>query len=600
MLERESLQIKKQERKECKEFLNETFIGLGLEKVRLIDKSVYTLTKNSQFFKEFYFETNQALHYRQKNLLNKINNKIQESKWSDHDLMRNFVNDSYFQVGHKFESIPDIEKIFGEKEIRQFNLEEGKVCLIYIWCYFKSMSKKQLKQLEELFQRNNWEGNVKFLTFNLNSNRETTLKYIKNLNLYRMEHFYVDQKKHPEHPMIKFEEIYGSNCCILVNNENVIDYCGNLYDLNLEERINLMLERNLSNSGIYQIPYQIDKQEKKLLKSIVKNLNDYTEIALCDSEVDYFKENELKYEYDKGSDISRGSSSPKMSISFKKNKEKRGEISPIRNERFTCDIENYNKKLGLTLSKSKITINAPHLSEARIIINKHFSTGNLKTLAYSGEVYYKCQKDDEKEFLKLFTGIEKFRNVNFKKEIVETVQFFYGDKCNTCECLLYDEDEPEIIYPQFHCPNCNIYFCYDCGNQLTNIECRQKTHYFFLYYLTASTRYYMKYILKHNVSTNFELEFKHFLENKNFDYVIKDLKIHHHTKCDGCYSFPIKTCRWKCCNCEYRNLCDICMNFISKNETPFSEEILTNLKVSGCNANEHVFMKVIFDAPIYK
>ena len=166
MLDREGLQIKKKERKDCKEFINDVFMGQGLEKIRLINRSVYTLTTNSQFFKEYYFQTNQALHYRQTNLLNKINDKVRESKWASHDLMRSFKLDSHFQLGHKFESIPDIEKIFGEKEIRQFNLEEGKVCLIYIWCYFKSISKKQLKYLEECFGRNMWEGNVKFLTFN--------------------------------------------------------------------------------------------------------------------------------------------------------------------------------------------------------------------------------------------------------------------------------------------------------------------------------------------------------------------------------------------------------------------------------------------------
>ena len=94
------------------------------------------------------------------------------------------------------------------------------------------------------------------------------------------------------------------------------------------------------------------------------------------------------------------------------------------------------------------------------------------------------------------------------------------------------------------------------------------------------------------------MEFKHFLENKNFDYVVKDLKIHHHTKCDACFSFPIKTCRWKCCNCEFRNICDICVNIIEKNIQPFSDEIQENLKIAGCNAINHVFMKIIFDAPI--
>jgi hypothetical protein len=599
MLEREGLQIKKSQIKECKEFLNEMFLGLGQEKIRIIQKSIYTLTKDNQFFKEYVFETNQALHYRQTNILNRIKDKINESKWADHDLLRLFKTDSYFQLGHKLESIPDIEKIFGEKEIRQFILEEGKVCLIYVWCYFKTISKKQLKHLEEIFLRNNWEGNVKFLTLNLNFNRVQTKKYIKNLNLYGLEHFYVDQKKHPDHPFVKFEEIYGSNCCILINNENIIDYCGNLYDVDFEERINLMLERNLPNSGIYQIPNLIDKQEKQILKDIVNNLQEFTEVVLCDSELDFFIENEKKYEYDTFSNNSKDST-PKITMTIKKNQNKKGNISPIRNERFCCDIENYNKKLGLTLSKSKISLNAPHLNEARIVINKHFTTGNLKSKSYSGEIFYKCLKEDEEEVLKLLNGLEKLKNINFSKEIVETIEFTYGETCNSCQCLLYDEDDKDFVFPQYYCPLSNIYFCVDCGNHLTNIESRQRNHNHFLYYLTNNTKNYMKFILKNNVYNDFDTDFKYFLQNKDFDYVVKDMKVHHHIKCDGCFSFPIKTYRWKCCNCEYRNICNICMNIIEKNIQVFSDEIQENLKVSGCNAKNHVFMKIVFDVPIYK
>lgn len=669
--EKEDLFIKKEEKRECREFLNEIFTSLGLEKIRIIEKHVYYLTKNLQFFKEFYFLAHQALNYKQENLIPKIKEKIQDSKWITHDLMRYFKPISHIQVGHKVDNIPDIEKISGEKEIRQYNLEEGKVCLIYIWSYLKSICKKQLKQLNELYEKNNWEGNVKFLTLNSDTSRENAIKYLKGANANKMEHFYVDLKKHPEHPIIRIGDIQGFSTCILINNDNIIDYCGTLYEVDLEKRINLMLERNLANSGTLQIPYSIDKAEKNLLKRIIKNFEDFTEwhnnsinsshinnqqnlSTLNNSQiinsnhpygdinchpanelfsrVHVHNDDTLISNNEVNSRFNSGTSFDKYCFKVKENFDGK---SGGNSQHFICDIKNYKKKLSKKLSLNIINIIAPHLCEAKIILNKIFLTANLATSVqnnnsagqnpnsntnnsnitnniisnnttnnnstlYSGEIEYQCHSSDEVEVLKLFKGIENIKNIKFTKNIIQTTEFYYGENCNMCSRYLYEIGEQEYFHPQFYCPTCDIYFCKDCGNELTNIKSTKKLHNHFLYYLNNSTRYFMKYILKHNVETNSELEFKYFLENKNFDYVIKDLKYHYHIKCDGCFSYPIKTYRWKCCNCEYKNVCQICMNILDQGVEPFASEILGNLELAGCDPITHVFMKIIFEAPLYK
>ena len=660
---KEDLFIKKEEKKECREFLNEIFMSLGLEKIRIIEKRIFYLTKNLQFFKEFYFLSQQALNYKQEKLIPKIQEKIKNSKWANHDLLRNFSPICHIQVGHKLESIPDIEKINGEKEIRQYNLEEGKVCLIYIWSYYKSICKKQLRYLNELFEKNNWEGNVKFFTLNSDANRENSLKFIRQLNLTKMEHFYIDIKKHPEHPIIKIGELHGYSSCILINNDNIIDSCGTLYEIDLEKRINLMLERNLSNSGTMVIPHSIDKSEKTLLKKMIANFEAFT-IFHNSSQNSVFNEDfggieSIEHQFFQSAKISSQNLAFKSSNSFRNNNNhntndnnnsfanncsynneliNNNNNSIILNNAnreiksqntakpegriynsnkninnipssgaeapFICDIKNYKKKLSKTLSLDLINIMAPHLCEAKIVLNKIFPTGimqkNNSNSLYSGEIDYKCHINDENQVLKLLRGIENIKNLQFTKNIIETVEFFYGESCCSCNAPLFEETEPEIALAQYYCPICDIYFCRDCGNHLTNINSNKKLHNHFLFFLNNQTCYFMKYILKHNLETDSEFEFKYFLENKNFEYVMKDLRMHYHIKCDGCFSYPIRTYRWKCCNCEYRNVCEICMAVIEKRKEPFASEIFDNLELAGCDPNSHVFMKIIFEAPLYK
>jgi hypothetical protein len=119
-------------------------------------------------------------------------------------------------------------------------------------------------------------------------------------------------------------------------------------------------------------------------------------------------------------------------------------------------------------------------------------------------------------------------------------------------------------------------------------------HLHFLHFLHPDTKYYMKYIVAYNPDDSFEFDFKYFEENKSLKYV-NDIKTHYQVKCDGCLAFSIKTTRWKCCNCLFKNMCDGCKNILSDKENQFYDEILYNFKVGGCNPLGHVFMKIIFN-----
>ena len=80
---------------------------------------------------------------------------------------------------------------------------------------------------------------------------------------------------------------------------------------------------------------------------------------------------------------------------------------------------------------------------------------------------------------------------------------------------------------------------------------------------------------------------------------INDVKTHYQVKCEGCFAFPIRTTRWKCCNCLYKNVCDNCMEYVNHKISPYYESIMKNFESVGCDPIQHVFTKIIFDGFVY-
>ena len=153
---------------------------------------------------------------------------------------------------------------------------------------------------------------------------------------------------------------------------------------------------------------------------------------------------------------------------------------------------------------------------------------------------------------------------------------------------------------QYYCPICNIHFCIDCAQSVSDIVNRpSKVHKHFLVYLHKNNKYYCNFVLENNSLNSYSDDFKYF----SFNHFQKDLKYnktHHNTKCDGCKVVPIKNIRWKCCNCVYKNLCDKCYAFgLLEDKSEFSFEVKENLNKLGCDPEEHVFMKIVFDGYFY-
>lgn len=157
---------------------------------------------------------------------------------------------------------------------------------------------------------------------------------------------------------------------------------------------------------------------------------------------------------------------------------------------------------------------------------------------------------------------------------------------------------------QYYCPICSVHFCLNCANSITDIISNpDKLHKHFMILLTNNRKYFSKYVLEHNVTNTYSNDFKYF----QFNHFLKDSKynqVHHQTKCDACKVVPFKSTRWKCCNCVFKNLCDPCFqlgNSISvlPKDKDLANEVKTVMRGVGCDAERHVFMKIVFDGCFY-
>jgi hypothetical protein len=508
--------------KKCKEFINELFIDNGGEKMKFVERKIYSLERNMVYDKEIHFLAEQSFSLKSKDIVNNINTKLEvNTTWKDHELLRYFKPECTIQVGQKVESLPDLEKLNGEKVIRSYGLEEGKVSLIFLWTIYKSISKKQLTYLNDLYAKNSWDSGVNFIAINTDNNRQYAQKLIKILNINRLDNLYIDSTKHPEHPLFNVTNKYGYPVCILVNNDNLIDFCGSLFEIDLEKKIKVMLERNLVSSTSFYPTNGLKDYEKKILKEIMKNI---------EHGIDDLKESLI----------------------------------------------------------------APHLCGFNLTIKKIYTAikdNNFKNKQYTCELNYFCHSKDDKELEFIFAGIENLRTIVINKKYVETIKIKYGEYCYNCETFITDLDE------QYYCNHCDIYFCKRCGDDLSEINFPDQIHPHFLYFLHKDNSHFMNYILAYNYENNNDFDFKYFQENKTKTY-LNTVKHHYQVKCDGCLAYPIRTTRWKCCNCIFQNLCLNCKEAV-ENDTENAEDVRYNLKVAGCDPTCHVFMKIIFDTFVF-
>lgn len=572
--------------RECRQFINDLFVSNSGENMIFVERTQLILEpKSNQFELEVHFLAEESFSHKYENLVKAINQKIAEGNWANHELMRYFKPESVIQVGQKLDSISDLEKLNTIGKSHKCNIEEGKIFLIYIWTIYKPICKKQLAWLNDIFIKHNWENNAKFITINTDHNREYAQKLIKLLHIDHMENLYIDETKFPNHPLFNVANKYGYPASILVNNDNIIDLCGSLFEINLEEKIETLLKRESTTQvGFYPNLY-FDKVEQKQLKELKSGLQKKLKDSIHDVNANHLYGAKLRikkiFSSKKGVDFIK-----KTDVSYKT----------------ICDLEYFcHTTDSLILDNifegieniNKITVNKSSVETYEIPFERNPKCS--KCHRDCSEVFT-CQNQVSQK-ISVINNSEiqlqpKSQQVDIKQSYETTTKSFNDDNEEV------DVEKEDNYFACFYCKQCNQTFCVECGNEITDITVTNLLHKHFLYYIHTNNRVYMKYILSYNVDTSHDMDFKYFFENAKTEKLV-DIASHFQAKCDSCLAFPIRTIRWKCCNCVCKNICDRCKIRIEKKDPKFYDDILWNMHQVNCDPLQHVFMKILFDCFAY-
>ena len=598
--------------RECRQFINDLFVSNSGEGMKFVERILYKLEpKTSCFEIQRHFLAEEAFSFKSGNLVKSINQKISESKWASNNLMRYFKPESVIQVGQKLDSLNDLEKLNVMGKNHKINIEEGKIYLIYIWSFYRSLCKKQLSWLNALFQKKNWENSASFITINMDKNRQYAKKVIKLLQCERfLEHYYIDLMKFPNHPLVGVANKYGYPTAFLVNNDGIIELCGSIFEINLEEKIDSLLKRQRKKKDV--IPLGVLNEEalneikffcrNNLQKKVAHHINDVNAYHLYGATI------KIKYTYK----TNKNNNFVDNELRKKIYRECYGELDYFSH---TSDINLFDdifKSINNSRNNMKITRNIVETYEIPYIRTPICSLCKKACIdAYSD---YFIEENRIKEMNDNIGLTDTERNENIeneenKKEMIinqeninKTMKKEYSKISNSYDDIDEEEDNEKEFnsmnyFAYYFCAKCNKIYCYKCGNDMTDIKILQKIHKHFMFYLTSNNRLYSKYILKFNADTNHDLDFRYFLGNAKTEKM-GDIAIHYMVKCDACLQFPIRTIRWKCCNCFSKNLCDKCKTKIENKDEGY-EELLWTLSNTGCKPSQHVFMKILFDCFAY-
>ena len=595
----ESLLLQKRETlRECRQFINDLFVSNSGEGMKFVERILYKLEpKTSTFIVQRNFLAEEAFSYKSGNLVKSMNQKIAESKWVNNNLMRYFKPESVIQEGQKLDSLNDLEKLNVIGKSHKITIEEGKIYLIYIWSFYKPICKKQLSLLNSLLQKKNWENSASFITINTDRNRQYAIKLMKLLQCERhLENYYIDLIKFPNHPLIEVANKYGYPTSILVNSDGIIELCGSIFEINLEEKIDQLLKRQrkkkdviplglLNNESLNQLKFYLKNNLQKIVHDKINDVNAY---HLYGATI------KIKYIYKTNKNNNFIDDEQRKKVP----RECYGELDYFSH---TSDIHIFDaifQEIINSKNNMKITRNLVDTYEIPYIRTPICSLCKKACIDAYSDFFLEENRSSE-------PGSENEEEKNENKDDINEnalIKREYSKISNSYDDINEEDDNEKEFnsmnyFAYYFCAKCNKIYCYKCGNDMTDIKTVQKLHKHFLFYLTSNNRLYSKYILKFNATTNHDLDFRYFTGNAKTEKM-GDIAIHYMVKCDACLQFPIRTTRWKCCNCFSKNLCDKCKNIIEAKEEGY-EELLWNLVNAGCKPNQHVFMKILFDCFAY-
>lgn len=617
--------VNRDEIREGRQFINDLYCKNNGEGMSFTERMQYILEpKSVEFELQRHFLQEEAFTYKYESSSNNINKAIANSKFANNILFRYFKTESVIQVGQKLDSLTDLEKLASPGKAIKCTIEKEKIYLIYMWSVYKPICKKQLSWLNNLFQENNWENDASFITINTDKNREYAQKVIKLLSCERfLENLYIDEEKFPNHPLFNVAKKYGYPVAILVNSNSEIELCGSLFEINLKEKIDSLTKREKKT----KVSNELSKESLMKLKDLCKNSIqakltekrfDINAIHLYGANIKItytyvIKEsNDFRSPY-KRLEIERHASAELNYYAHNTDKEildyifsgfdKIPELKVTRNVIDTFEIP-YDRLPVCSMCNTSCLDAYNNYLEELLKIQK--MNDEVEQDLINSEVYQNFKntkfinKNNEEKAPNEADLIKLKSNPKHKSVAQEHIERDISDISNS-----YNDSDNEDnnsftsnnYFSYYYCYKCNKNYCLCCGNLITDLQTISKLHNHFLFYVTTQNRIFSKYILKYNVNSEHENDFRYFLQNVKTKK-LNEIACHYMVKCDACLEFPIKTVRWKCCNCFSKNLCDKCKTKIETKSEGY-EDIFWRFHHAGCDPFQHVFMKIIFDCFVY-
>ena len=103
---------------------------------------------------------------------------------------------------------------------------------------------------------------------------------------HHLENYYIDLIKFPNHPLVDVATKYGYPTSILVNSDGIIELCGSLFEINLEEKVDKLLKRQrkkkdviplgvLNNDSLDKLKYYLRNNLQKIVAEKINDVNAY-------------------------------------------------------------------------------------------------------------------------------------------------------------------------------------------------------------------------------------------------------------------------------------------------------------------------------------
>ncbi|EAS05846.2 thioredoxin family protein (macronuclear) [Tetrahymena thermophila SB210] len=255
------------------EFLQELFSKSSFSKTWQLEYSTQKLWSTSQKYidRRTLKISVRPQNEEEVNELNEIEKKVYQQGSAQPDVYSDLQEteiDRGLAVGEKFPHYSKVLSVADESE-GEIKHQEGEVILLDVWATWCGPCQRPMQHNQDMLTKNEekWAGKVRIIAVSVDEDRKDVQDRINQRNWDKITHFKLNGWD-ASHPIIKDFSIQGIPFVALVDKQGIINYTGHPSGVNLEERINNLLEDKSESQAKNQ---QMNSEKYKLVKEFIKH-----------------------------------------------------------------------------------------------------------------------------------------------------------------------------------------------------------------------------------------------------------------------------------------------------------------------------------------